>query len=89
MQKRLMTEIAAFTMVLGLITSPALAFQCPTLIKQANDALAKAKKLVDEAQKLHETGQHAESVKKANEALLLLGVKKAQAESPPRKGYSY
>lgn len=94
MRKRLMRGILVFGVALGLIPSPALAFQCPSLVKQAGDAMARmkgddaklgqAKDLVVQAQKLHNTGQHAESVKKANEALELLGVK-----GPARKRYSY
>jgi hypothetical protein len=89
--KRLMTGIGVFGIALGLFTSPALAFRCPLLIKQATDAMAKtkaedgkvkqAKELVAEARRLHDAGQHGESVKKANEALGLLGVKGS--------GYSY
>lgn len=91
MMKRLVTGIGAFAVALGLVTSPALAFRCPMLIKQANDAMAKmkaedgkvkqAKELVAQAQRLHDSGQHGESVTKANEALGLLGVKAI--------GYSY
>jgi hypothetical protein len=57
--------------------------QCPLLIKQLNDGIAKmtdkakadqAKKLVAEAQKLHEEGKHAESVKKCDEAAQVAGI---------------
>jgi hypothetical protein len=62
--------------VLALVAGPALAAQCPALIKQVNDATAgktdanstKAKALADEAQKLHAAGKHADSVAKAEEA---------------------
>jgi hypothetical protein len=62
--------------VLALVAGPALASQCPTLIKQVNDAVGtktdaasmKAKSLAADAQKLHEAGKHAESVAKAEEA---------------------
>lgn len=94
MMKRLMTGMGIFGIALALIASPALAFRCPTLIKQADDAMAamraddtklkEAKKLTAEAQRLHDGGRHAESVKKAEEALALLGVK-----APARRGYSY
>ncbi len=94
MRKPLMTWIGVFGIVVGVIASPVLAFQCPALINQANEAMTKvkaddaklkqAKDLVAEAQKLHNAGQHAESVKKANEALALLGV-----TAPSRRGYSY
>jgi hypothetical protein len=62
--------------VLALVAGPALASQCPALIKQVNDAVAgksdansaKAKTLAAEAQKLHADGKHADSVAKAEEA---------------------
>ena len=69
----------------ALLTGPALASQCPLLIKQLNDAVAKMKAddakvkkgqgLIAEAQKLHDTGKHADAVKKAEEAAKALGVK--------------
>jgi len=77
--------IAITAMVTGLaFSSVALASTCPLLIKQGKDAAAKMKaddpkvkeanaKLA-EAQKLHDGGKHADSVKMANEALTLLGV---------------
>ena len=53
--------------------------QCPTLIKEGRDTLSKIKlpkaeedkikALLDEGQKFHDNGNHAASVKKANEAL--------------------
>lgn len=92
MVKGLMMRIGVIGVVLGLITSPALAFQCPTLIRQANAKIKHVQAMVAEAQRLHNAGQHAESVKKANEALeLLKEVKEAKEESKPpaRKGYSY
>lgn len=55
---------------------------CPRLIKEGRGLLAsaklskadesKVKGLLDEAEKLHESGSHSDSVKKANEALDLL-----------------
>jgi outer membrane lipoprotein-sorting protein len=64
----------------------AMANSCPKLIKQGRDAAAKmdakdpkvkdALAKLDEAQKLHENGQHQDSMAKANEALAELGVKK-------------
>lgn len=96
--KRLMMALSGFGIMFGLLTSPVVAFQCPTLIKQANEAMAKmnpdgakvkqAKDLVIEAQRLHNAGQHADSVKKANDALALLGVK-GEPKPPARRGYSY
>jgi hypothetical protein len=57
-------------------TGHAVAFQCPLLIKQVQDATAgksdaasaKANELAAEAKKLHDSGKHAESVAKAEEA---------------------
>ena len=81
--------IAITAMVTGLaFTGVAMASTCPLLIKQGKDAAAKMKaddakvkeanaKLA-EAQKLHDAGKHADSVKTANEALALLGVKPAE-----------
>ncbi len=64
---------------------PAWANSCPKLIKEAKGLLAdaklgkgdqnKVKALIDEAQKLHDSGSHGDSVKKAKEALALLGKK--------------
>ena len=98
MMSRLITGIGVCGIAVVLITSSALAFQCPVLIKQANEAVAKmkgddakfkqAKDLIAEAQRLHNAGQHADSVKKANEALVLLGVI-AESKPPAKKGYSY
>jgi hypothetical protein len=57
--------------------------QCPLLIKQLNDGIAKvsdqkkaeeARKLVAEAQKLHDAGKHAESVQKCDEAAKVAGI---------------
>ncbi len=69
---------------LALLASPAMAFQCPLLIKQLNDAVAKmkaddpkvkeGKALIAAAQKLHEGGKHADSIAKADEAAKTLGV---------------
>jgi hypothetical protein len=56
------------------------------VIKQGREAAAKMKAddpkvkqavaKLDEAQKLHDSGKHSESLKTADEALMLLGVKK-------------
>jgi hypothetical protein len=62
--------------VVGLVAGPALANQCPLLIKQVQDATAgktddaskKANALAAEAKALHDAGKHAESVAKADEA---------------------
>jgi hypothetical protein len=62
---------------------PASAGQCPLLIKQLNEGIAKvsdrakadqARKLTAEAQKLHDGGKHAESVAKAEEAAKAAGI---------------
>jgi len=67
-------------------TGVAMASSCPKIIKEGRDAAAKMKAddpkvkaavaKLDEAQKLHDTGKHADSLAKANEALADLGVKK-------------
>lgn len=62
--------------VVVLMAGPALAFQCPLLVKQINDAVGtktdaastKAKSLAAEAKSLHDAGKHAEAVAKADEA---------------------
>lgn len=79
--KRLSLSVLVATLVLA-VGVPAFANQCPTLIKQANDRMAtmdqgsdkvkQAKALVEEADKLHKAGNHADSVKKVQEALALL-----------------
>ena len=87
--RRLITGVATGALALGLIASPALASQCPLLIKQINDAAGnrfdaaanQAKALAAEAKMLHEEGvkmkqptKHAESVKKAEEAAKAIGL---------------
>jgi hypothetical protein len=72
MLKTLLIAIAMVTMAV----TPALAFQCPLLIKQVQDATAgksdaastKANELAAESKKLHDAGKHAESIAKAEEA---------------------
>jgi hypothetical protein len=72
MLKTLLIAVA----VVAATTGSALAFQCPLLIKQIQDATAgktdagstKANELAAEAKKLHDAGKHAESVAKAEEA---------------------
>jgi hypothetical protein len=78
-------KLALFAVVAALILAvgaPAYAFKCPSLIKQANEQMAQmdqnsdkvkqAKVMVEEADKLHKAGNHADSVKKAEEALAAL-----------------
>jgi len=82
--KKLMA-VTAVVLVLMLTGSLALASNCPVLIKQGREAAAKmgandpkvkkATAKLDEAQKLHEAGKHADSVKTAKEAHELLGIK--------------
>ena len=70
--KMLMMALA----IVALAAAPALANQCPLLIKQIQDATAgktddaskKAMALATEAKALHDAGKHAESVAKADEA---------------------
>jgi len=65
------------------IASPALAFQCPKLVKQINDnagnrfdaTAQQARVDAVSAAQLHAQGKHAESEKTAKGALAKLGVK--------------
>ena len=78
--------VTAVVVGLTLVAGTATANMCPTLIKQGRDAAAtmdaksdkvkKAVSMLDKAEALHKDGKHADSVKQANEALDLLGVKK-------------
>jgi hypothetical protein len=62
--------------IVAIAAAPALANQCPLLVKQVQDATAgktdeaskKAMALANEAKALHDSGKHAESVAKADEA---------------------
>ena len=86
MMKKLVTAFAAVVATVALAGSPAYAFKCPTMIKEGKEAAAKMKAddpkvkqamaKLDEAQKLHSDGKHADSVKTAEEAHALLGIKK-------------
>ncbi len=79
--------IAVTAVVAGLAFAPGavLASTCPILIKQGREAAAKmdakdekvkkALAKLDEAQKLHESGKHSDSVAAAKEANAMLGVK--------------
>jgi len=83
--KKLMA-ITAVTVALAFTAGGAFASTCPKVIKEARDAAAKMKMddpkvkaavaKLDEAQKLHDGGKHADSLKLANEAAADLGVKK-------------
>ena len=79
-----MKKLIAFSAVAILaITTPALAFQCPKLVKQINDMAGNrfdspaqdARIAADKAAKLHAEGKHAESEAAAKAALAKLGVK--------------
>ena len=81
MHRLALTAVAALTALT--LSTPAFAFQCPKLVKQINDATAQrfdataanAKQAAAEANALHAAGKHAESEKKAKDALASLGVK--------------
>lgn len=95
MRGRRIAGVAVVGLGVVWLSSGALAFQCPALIQQATQAigqakldegkLQQAKDLVAAAQRLHDAGDHAGSVQKAQEALGLLGVSAA----PARRGSSY
>jgi hypothetical protein len=80
--RTLITGIATGALALGLMAGPALANQCPLLIKQINDAAGNrldaagntAKALAAEAEVLHKAGNHAVSIKKAEEAAKAIGL---------------
>ncbi|MBI4592651.1 MAG: hypothetical protein HY728_00405 [Candidatus Rokubacteria bacterium] len=81
--KKLMAVIAV-VVALGFSVSLVEAGQCPLLIKQLNEGVAKVsdakkqadvKKLIAEAEKLHKDGKHADSVKKCEEAAKAAGIK--------------
>ena len=75
------TLLIAVVMV-ALMTSPVLASQCPLLLAQIGAAVgnrfdtgaATAKVLAAEADALHKSGKHAESVTKAQEAAKAIGL---------------
>ncbi len=66
------------------LVAPAQAFQCPLLIKQLTDQVAKlppddprvkkARPLIEEARKLHAEGSHAKSIAAADEAAKALEI---------------
>ncbi len=72
----MLKTLAMALALVGLVAGPVLANQCPLLIKQVMDATAgktddaskKAVTLANEAKALHDSGKHAESVAKAEEA---------------------
>lgn len=80
-----MKKLIALSIVAGvLIASPALAAQCPALVKQIAAATgnrfdataASARQAGAQATKLHSEGKHAESAKAAQDALATLQPKK-------------
>ena len=83
---KIVTTAAVVAAIVALAGSPAWAFKCPTMIKEGKEAAAKMKAddpkvkqataKLDEAQKLHGEGKHADSVKAAEEAHAMLGIKK-------------
>lgn len=81
--KKFLSLIFATVIAIGIaFASPVWANSCPTLIKEGRDLLAKANyskteaakisALLDESEKLHNSGNHGASMEKANEALSLL-----------------
>ena len=76
----------ATVLALTLVSSAASASMCPVLIKQGRDTAAtmnsndpnvkNALAKLDRALALHKEGKHVDSMREANEALSLLGVKK-------------
>jgi hypothetical protein len=80
------TIVAMAVAVSLAFTGVAMANSCPKLIKEGRDAAAKMKAddpkvkgavaKLDQAQKLHDEGNHKDSMAKANEALADLGIKK-------------
>ena len=83
MKKNVIASIALGIAVAFGGATVASANQCPLLIKQLNEGIAKvsdkkkadeAKKLVAEAEKLHKDGKHAESVAKCEEAAKVAGI---------------
>ncbi|MBM4296319.1 MAG: hypothetical protein FJ143_01095 [Deltaproteobacteria bacterium] len=81
MKKPFSLAILAATLLLS-FCEPVWARTCPKLIKEGRDLLAqsklvktekdRAKALIDESEKLHDGGDHGESIKKVKEALTLL-----------------
>jgi uncharacterized protein YxeA len=84
MKKLLAGVIALVVAAAFLGVSLVEAGQCPLLIKQVKEGVAKVadtktkadvEQMIAEAQKLHDEGKHAESVEKAEEAAKAAGVK--------------
>ena len=83
---RKLIAVTAVAVALAFTAGVAFASSCPKVIKEGREAAAKMKAddpkvkaavaKLDEAQKLHDGGKHADSLKLANEAAADLGVKK-------------
>ena len=83
---RQLMAVTAVAVALAFTAGGAFASSCPKVIKEGREAAAKMDKndpkvkaavaKLDEAQKLHDGGKHADSLKLANEAAAELGVKK-------------
>ncbi len=83
---RKLMAVTAVTVALAFTAGGGVASSCPKVIKEGREAAAKmsasdpkvkaAVAKLDEAQKLHDGGKHADSLKLANEAAAELGVKK-------------
>jgi hypothetical protein len=77
-----MKRIAMAFALVGMLAGPALAFQCPLLLKQIQDATAgktdanskRALELAAEGDKLHKEGKHAESVAKLEDAAKVINL---------------
>jgi len=81
--KKVMAVVAMIVAV-AFVATVVEANQCPLLIKQLKDGTAKisdakkkaeVEKMIAEAQKLHDEGKHADSVKKCEEAAKVAGIK--------------
>ncbi len=78
----LMSAVLGLTTVL--LAGPALAFQCPKLITEINNATGNridaagnsAKDKAAQAGQLHAQGKHAEAEKAAKEGLAMIGIQK-------------
>lgn len=81
--RRFVLMVFAVMAAVTVFAGPALASQCPKLIKAINDAANQrfdnaaydAKGKAAAAQKLHNDKKHADSEKAAKEGLALLGIK--------------
>lgn len=90
----MITRILAGAVVLVALSTPAFAFQCPSLVKQidqvlaegpdlTSEQLAEVKTLRDDGDASHKSGKHSKAVATLNKALDILGGKKSSS------GYTY